>query len=368
VLFVSILLLIVAAFFAAAGYFLLTRNDERDPWKKWRSREVGTALLTGTVFTLGLFALQIYLDQRAREEQFRVTVGVTRHLEGLEPEYSLEGMQLSHKSLDYAKLDNQNLRGANLQGASLRHADLRDADLQQADLLGADLTDAKLAGANFTEANLESATLRDAQIYAQGEEAPSIELTDTRVNARTCWPEDFLADPDAREARRALKQVETIVHGQTLADASLGHACVTTPDNIVEVEAPSPRGLSVNKAASTFRVTPKSVLDALVGNEEVDPRPDGPTIVTRLCARSREVGVRLGKWERVYSLLLVQPGDGQAAAARVLVLSGLRGALGTTVNLEQRLEPGTRVTLLGGEATQGRDWPTYRLDRRVRRC
>ena len=333
-------LIVLAAILLAVGVILLTRNDQEDPWKKWRSREIGSSLLAGTFFTLGLFALQAYLDEEAKDGQFRITIGVTRHLEGLDPERSLKGMHLSHKVLNYAKLKGEDLRDTTLRGASLKGADLRKADLRRADLTEANLTNAKLVGADLRGAKLQSAELRDAQIYRKGkkgEEALGIDLGGTQVNADTCWPDDFLSTPDFATVRdEDLVRKAKIVQGQYLGKPSLGYACGLMPDSVLQVEAPTSQGLSLDKAATAFGVGTKRVVNALMGEEEVKPRPDAPTFVARPCAGSHKIRVRLGNWVKGHSLLIVDPPD--ADAPRVMVLSWDDvGALGPTPNLPQPL-------------------------------
>ena len=81
------------------------------------------------------------------------------------------------------------------QGASLREANLTGADLSHADLFRADLTGAQLVGADLTGTNLEFANLARTQLIPSGQSAVGMTLDDTKVNARTCWPADILANP-----------------------------------------------------------------------------------------------------------------------------------------------------------------------------
>src|SRR5688572_1811366 len=81
--------------------------------------EIGSSLLTGALVAFAVFALQLYLDDKRdediREDQFRLTLGVTRDLEGLDPPLPLADMHLSGKILDNAELAGEDLSGANLQ-------------------------------------------------------------------------------------------------------------------------------------------------------------------------------------------------------------------------------------------------------------
>ena len=142
---------------------------------------------------------------------------------------------------------------------------------------------------------------RDAQIYRKGkkgEEALGIDLGGSQVNADTCWPDDFLSTPDFATVRdEDLVRKAKIVQGQYLGKPSLGYACGLMPDSVLQVEAPTSQGLSLDKAATAFGVGTKRVVNALMGEEEVKPRPDRPDVCRpTLCrfsqdpSKARELG------------------------------------------------------------------------------
>jgi Pentapeptide repeats (8 copies) len=144
-----------------------------------------------------------------REENFRLAVSLTSNLTGFDPaehEYSLDGLRFSGKILDSAHFDDYNLAEFDFQDTKLRAANLRRADLSGANLLGADLSYAELEGADLSGANLRSATFTQAAIEKV------VSWRGAEVNARTCWPEGFLATiaPDA---------------GLKSDSGSLGHTC-----------------------------------------------------------------------------------------------------------------------------------------------
>ncbi len=94
---------------------------------------------------------------------------------------NLVGADLSEVELNRANLSHAILNGANLSRAGLRNADLRYADLNWADLRGADLSHANLSWASLSWANLSRANLE------------YVDLTNTRYNHQTRWPENFSA-------------------------------------------------------------------------------------------------------------------------------------------------------------------------------
>lgn len=94
---------------------------------------------------------------------------------------NLIGVDLSEVELNRANLSHAILNGAILSNAGLRNANLRYADLNWADLRDADLNQANLSHANLSWANLSGANLDQA------------DLTNTRYNHRTKWPENFTA-------------------------------------------------------------------------------------------------------------------------------------------------------------------------------
>jgi uncharacterized protein YjbI with pentapeptide repeats len=200
-------------------------------WLWWPSRresasqrELGMALMTGTVIAFAVFAVQglfelrlarlederagaqasrdLRLAQEADRRDLALTIGLQRDLRGIDlRERDLRGFFMAKKDLREvqllgarlenvvfwaANLSKADLRGARLNGAmledarlegawltraDLRGASLRGAQLERADLSGADLRGAKLESANLREAALGGATLHGA-----------------RYDATTSWP------------------------------------------------------------------------------------------------------------------------------------------------------------------------------------
>ena len=77
---------------------------------------------------------------------------------------TLEGADLSYKSLRKADLAGRNLCGTCFRRSNLEHALLQGADLERADLAGAWVFGANLMGARLLGANLRGACLRRARL------------------------------------------------------------------------------------------------------------------------------------------------------------------------------------------------------------
>lgn len=181
-----------------AGLVLFVRRGNSDV------RNLGVGLITGAIFTVGVFGVQIRLEENRRQEQaqadllskreqaaakdnaLRLQIAMARDLTGFDGQgKDLRGIYLSGK-----KLQSSRLRSANLHGAELRGTDLRYSELQEADLSGAQLHSARLGGAILTGANLEGADLRGATLpnTALGK----VKFKGTKVNSGTCWSENVL--------------------------------------------------------------------------------------------------------------------------------------------------------------------------------
>ncbi|GIF20059.1 hypothetical protein BJ973_002035 [Actinoplanes tereljensis] len=124
---------------------------------------------------------------------------------------TLDGLDLSDRSLDAADaraasfrgatmirtgFGGADLRGANLSGGRLRGADLRDADLRGASLTGADLTDSDLRGACLVGLDLTGVTLLRAD--ADGAAVAGVILPSISRAQTSHWP----ATPGASAACR----------------------------------------------------------------------------------------------------------------------------------------------------------------------
>ena len=349
--------------------------EQAKPWWTWEGfrsrwelrpedrRSLGGALLTGAVLTLALTALQLYLDDKrredAKEEQFKLTVSAAHDLTGFDPEFPLAGMTLSGKILDRAPLSGDDLSSANLAGASLRDASLDSANLEDADLSRADLTGAVLWDADLRGADLRFADLNRAQLLRPNAAKNHLDLHGAMVNARTCWPAFLLA---TGRLRGQLTKEKTIVSGQTKADESFGNACgLSYVDLLRHFGEPQP--IRVEDIASKLGVRPRRVLDVLeAGGLGSNPAlgPGAAPAVARvdLCAGAQRALVR----------------NRPAGGSSVLLVAHPKRRLGSTLvifrpEVQPRLkplEPGTRVTLVA--TRPGDETPTYQTTTRVRRC
>jgi Pentapeptide repeats (8 copies) len=331
--------------------------------------EIGSSLLTGSLVAFAVFALQLYLDDKRdeeiREEQFRLTLGVTRDLEGLDPPLPLAGMHLSGKILDNAELAGEDLSGANLQEASLRGANLEGANLQGTSLFDADLTGATLSRANLRNADLRFARMGETRIYALGESTPSLKLHGAQVNAATCWPEDFMVSDLTEELRAQLEPLPTEVHGQLKADPAIGHACVLTLNNIVDNLGQYPeRGRNVEQLADPYGVDPDRVFALFERERAPRARATRPvTIDTDPCVGSRRVKLHQTQWLDGPTLLIVREPEVNVSEARVFALSGRR----PNVGLGQPLRRGMKVTAFTQKSVKV-NARTYAVSARVRTC
>jgi Pentapeptide repeats (8 copies) len=303
------------------GIALVTRRGER-------KRQAGASIITGALVACALAAVQAWAESRrdadARRNQFRFTVAVTKHLEGLDPRavdpsLSLDGMHLSGRILDDSKLAGVNLRNATLEDASLVGADLRRAHLERANLYHADLSRAKLADVHLEGADLRRAKL-GAVLYPHGGIAPRLFLSRaTKVDPGTCWPAAFLASRLAKRLRAPLKPEPLTIQGVTQpVKPSIGRACVLTVDEIGDMLGLYSKrghgirriGQTVHRVARTFGVPDARVAKKLstVTRTRATPGPLG--IKPRACAGARRLSVDLtGDWKQGRSFLLV--GDGQ---------------------------------------------------------
>jgi uncharacterized protein YjbI with pentapeptide repeats len=96
-------------------------------------------------------------------------------------------LRTEHPSLDGVDLSTRTLRGANLVGASCVGVKLRRADLEGADLSGADLRDADLRDAVLWNADLSGADLSGADL--SGAILLGTNLNGVTHDERTRWPE-----------------------------------------------------------------------------------------------------------------------------------------------------------------------------------
>jgi Pentapeptide repeats (8 copies) len=222
----AVIILVPVALFGASVFFLAR---QRPLWRFGPAdlKAIGSSLLTGSLVSLAIFALGFYLDREAakesKEEQFRLTLAVTKDLEGLDPPLPLAGLNLPDKVLDHAELAGEDLTDTNLAGASLRSANLTGAQLEGANLYRADLTGAQMKRADLDDAVLTSAKLRDATIY--GRTRVNLELEGTDVDARTCWPADFLTSAQNHALRAHLDQKQIFKTGHFIRDEDPGRAC-----------------------------------------------------------------------------------------------------------------------------------------------
>jgi uncharacterized protein YjbI with pentapeptide repeats len=223
---------VLAIAFLAAGCWLVLRGwlvlKEQPEERRKVAHDFGQALITGAIFGLGLFALQLYLDfntqrvqeqrdQEARRETVQLAIATTSDLTGFDPRGEpLRRAYLAGKILDGARFANADLRHAELRDASLRGANLIGAKLQEASLINADLSNTVLSGANLNGAELRLAKFEDAAL--DGIKS----LDGAVVDRRTCWPSYFF-QPRYQKLRRSLDAEPVRGKGPSM----VGHACRT---------------------------------------------------------------------------------------------------------------------------------------------
>ena len=297
--------LVALALLVGGGLLLLRQSEES--WKigeRWElspadRRSLGASLVTGAFISLALAGAQIYLNgvqqDRSNEEQFRLSIAMAHDLSGLDPNMSLAGLSLAGKDMERAQLADEDLSDTNLEGASLREADLSDADLSGANLSRADLTGARLVGADLTGADLQFANLTRTQLVPPHQSTVGVTLDATKVNARTCWPADVLANP-SNHLKRRLEKGSTVVGGQVKAGPSLGTTCELLLENLIHsFKSVSPKrepAITIGDISSKLGVKPRRVLDTLEGSGlPPDPRatPEARSAArggTALCGRT----------------------------------------------------------------------------------
>jgi pentapeptide repeat protein len=349
--------------------------------------DIGKSLLTGAVLSFAILFLQIHLDHQRRaeqkEEQFRFSIGFAQDLNGLEPEFSLAGMYLSGKNMNYAELKGQDLNDTNLQQVSLRSADLEDADLEGANLYGADLAGASAIGANFRHADLRAAKLHLASMTLPVDAG---DFVGTKVNSRTCWPDDYLAElhaPGFSKLRHALQPQPTEERGRTVIDESspraYGRACGLADENVWddlglygEMHVDLVRAEELRQTAHRLALTfGTSVEDLRLRFSHAGPIASlgeaAPAVQARVCAGDRRVAARRAdlSGQGWTGWIVKRPGQGPAKAVFIREPEGEAGEP-YEVEFGKPLEPGTLIRVIVEEPSlkpQKRE-----LQRRVRRC
>ena len=176
----------VATLVFALGAFLLFRWGAEDGTRREAWRNLGASLITGVAVTLAVFGLQLFLSDRAEQEDFRFRVALSGNLSGFDPgRHGMDSMHLAGKVLNGAKFAGISLKGAVLQDSSLIGTNLKGARLEGANLIGATLTDAVLTGAHLDGADLRGTHFNRASI------ASVASWKGAKVNWQTCWPEGF---------------------------------------------------------------------------------------------------------------------------------------------------------------------------------
>ena len=376
----AVIILVPVALFGASVFFLAR---QRPLWRFEPTdlKAIGSSLLTGSLVSLAIFALQFYLDRedarKSKEEQFRLTLAVTKDLEGLDPPLSLAGLNLPDKVLDHAELAGEDLTDTNLAGASLRSANLEGARLEGANLYGADLTGAQMNRADLDDAVLSSANLRDATIY--GPTGVELELEGTDVDARTCWPADFLTSAvDQIQGLRAHLEPQPIVTtGRKIREPDKGRACELNFSDVIEdLEQPDPP-LMLEDLAAPYFDRPKRFLDT-VGGGAAGQETEAPplTLKTPLCDGATRVLARHKGWQHTSAVLIMKAPTQQFGVARSLLVADNPEAevapetlLRPRATLGHPLESGSTVHLFGAATREnaGVD-PDYVSKRRVSDC
>jgi Pentapeptide repeats (8 copies) len=376
----AVIILVPAALFGASMFFLAR---QRPLWRFEPTdlKAIGSSLLTGSLVSLAIFALGFYLDRedarKSKEEQFRLTLAVTKDLEGLDPPLSLAGLNLPDKVLDHAELAGEDLTETNLAGASLRSANLEGAQLEGANLYRADLTGAQMIGADLDEAVLSSANLLDAKIF--GPSGVELELEGTDVDARTCWPADFLTSAvDQIQRLRAHLDPQAIFKtGHEHRSEDKGRACELNFNDVIEhLEQPDPP-LTLAELAYPYDDRPKRFLDA-VGNITTEQETEAPplTLKTPLCDGARRLMARHKGWQHTSAVLILRAPAQELGVARALLVAqepevevAPDALLRPRAGLGHSVAAGTTVQLFGAVTREkaGED-PEYVSKRRVSDC
>jgi hypothetical protein len=353
-------------------------------------RDVGGSLLTGSIVAFAVFALQVHLDSQRRGEegrdQFRLSVAFAQDLKELKPQFSLSGMYLSGKDMDNAELQQQDLSDANLQGASLRGADLEGANLTGANLYGANLRGSSIVDTDLTGADLRATRLGVKFMNLPPE--PS-DFRGTKVNAFTCWPDDFLANvhyPPESDLRKALTREPVKVHGRTIVERqsprSWGRACVLEDENIWEdvfLYAPK-HDLAVVRASELRRTVHELAVTFGRSASKIFARLDGgrpmryfgqtaPSIQRRLCAGTSYIEARAGDLTKAgFGGLVVWPA-GQSID-RAVAIPQPEDEPGSTylVRFGHPLQAGTKISLTVEKPVTESKFGRFSLQRRVRAC
>lgn len=174
-------------------------------------RTLGSTMVNGAVFTLGVILLQHAITDRQAENNLRLELALQERIIGFDAsDRDLSGIYLRGKDLLTANFTGADLVGAdlrytdvegsifvdaNLTGARLVGANLHNSDIHNANLRGADLRRAKLTDCDFTNTDV-SGTRLDRAIFGSSR-GEHLQLADVRSwdGARaddcTCWPNDF---------------------------------------------------------------------------------------------------------------------------------------------------------------------------------
>ncbi len=371
----------IAVVVAAISLLLIFRCKDPDV------KDIGKSLLTGSVVALAVLFLQFHFEserhEQEKEEQFRFSVGFAKDLTGLDPEFSLAGMYLSGKSLNKAELAGEDLRDTNLQGATLKGADLRGATLDGANLFGANLAGARTKKASFRRADLRGAKLHLTHIKLSPR---AEEFRGARVNAKTCWPDEFLArlhSPESSDLRRAMSRDESRIRGRILvgreSERAFGRACGLADENIwdglrwygsgpdVSIVGTEDLRQTAHGLAVTFGRSVSDLLSRFTGAEPMrtlDSKP--PEIQPRFCAGTRRIEAHITELNPDGSAgwLVRRPGQ---EPGRTLLIREPDGEPGDpyTIRFDSPLPAGTTLTLIVEEPST--EVP-YTLRRQVRTC
>jgi uncharacterized protein YjbI with pentapeptide repeats len=121
---------------------------------------IGQALLSGAVFTLGIFVLEAGVTSKLVDQNnLRLQVGLTNDLTGFDgSKRDLSGYYLRDKTIHAANFHRANLSEADLRfvkgsgGVVFTHTNLTDAELRKAELENSKFSDADLTKADLSGA------------------------------------------------------------------------------------------------------------------------------------------------------------------------------------------------------------------------
>lgn len=193
---VSLWLLLAVGVVLGAALLAVGAHMLRPAWSDPHTRaDVGVAVITTSVISLAVFALQILDENRVRRDdakrQEELADQTMRLQLGLSPQ--LRNMDLHSRDLREINLPGKHLEDADLSAAHLEGANLIGVHLQRARLLGAHLEGANLSDAHLERANLQNAYLDGGTTLLDGAHLVGANLFDAQLTEAELYSADLRA-------------------------------------------------------------------------------------------------------------------------------------------------------------------------------